>query len=125
MSALFSSYEQELTALVTSLKARANNSIDERFAEDLREAQALITQLEIEARAANAGQEVRARVNRLKDDLKALGDRSSLFMGSKKPNEGRQSGSLSKFVEDEEALNRSERVSQRGLTVMSKLTTLN
>jgi hypothetical protein len=107
MSALFTSYEQEVNALVTSLKARSSN-VDERFAEDLREAEALVTQLDIEARASGATADVKARVGRLRDEIKTLRDRSALLGGAKR-GETKQSSS-SRYHEDEEALNRTAQV---------------
>ena len=106
MSALFFSYEQELSALVASLKARASN-IDERFSEDLREAEALVTQLEIEARASSASNEIKARVNNLREDIRTLRDRSTLLGGSKSNLPSRPV----RFTEDDEALDRSAQVS--------------
>jgi hypothetical protein len=122
MSSLFHSYEQELNALITSLKARAASAqgMDDRFGEDLREAESLITQLEIEARASGSntagggggGNEIKNRVNRFKEDLKYLRERSSLLSGGTKTGDANLAGSRNnRFHDDDETLDRSSQVS--------------
>ena len=116
MSALYHSYEQELSALLVSLKARQQQAdSDERFSEDLREAESLATQLEIEARASGAGGEMRARIQGFRDDVKALRERFALLGGSSaKGNRNRtgprEAGVDARLLDDEEALDRSAQV---------------
>lgn len=126
MSALYHSYEQELTALLTSLKARQQSNPDDRFSEDLREAESLVTQLEIEARAGGAGQEIRNRIQGFKDDVRHLRERHTLLSGggsggntgggrggTASSRGGAMSGRDARLLDDEEALDRSSEVRLR------------
>ena len=127
MSALFHSYEQEVSALVISLKARASGNVDDRFGEDLREAESLVTQLEIEARSHPSPPEVKAAVARFKDDIKHLKDRFQLLGGALNKSSSRQqqqqSGGVNdRFLADEEALDRSSQV--RSLRLSSSFYTV-
>jgi uncharacterized phage infection (PIP) family protein YhgE len=107
MSALFHSYEQELNALLASLKARST-AADDRFGEDLREAESLVTQLEIEARVSSASQEVKSRISKLKEDIRHLRERNSLLPPGKSSEARHGNGEVNdRYLDDEEALDRS------------------
>jgi len=93
---------------LTSLKARSSN-IDDRFNEDLREAESLVTQLEIEGRAISSGSpEVKSRINLFKNDIQSLREKSLLLAG--RTNAGASNRLDRRFMDDEEALERSSEV---------------